>query len=125
LEALVDTSFLLLLFESGKDLFSLIEDRLGEPVTPIVLKQVLKELARISGRPGRRGRLATLALSYAEKMRLLEAGGEEDADKSLILVSKERGLPIITADWRLMREVRSQGCGCIYVNRRLEIHVFV
>jgi rRNA-processing protein FCF1 len=125
LEVLLDTSFLLLIFESGRNLIALIEDRLGESVSPIVIEQVVQELKRLSRRQDSTGRLADIALKYAQGFPIIRAGEWDEADEALIRVAKERRVPLVTADWRLMREARSRGCVCIYVNRRLEIRVMV
>ncbi len=125
MEVLLDTSFLLLIFESGRNLIALIEDRLGEPVSPILVEQVVQELKRLSERKDSTGRLADIALKYARGFPIIGVGEWKEADEALIRVAKERRVPLVTADWRLMREARSRGCGCIYVNRRLEIRVMV
>jgi rRNA-processing protein FCF1 len=123
LHALIDTSFLLLLVESGRDILRLIEEKLGEPVVPLVPDSVIGELKRLSGVGGRRGRVAELALSMAERMTRIESSQEVGVDEELVRLASEKGYAVVTADSALQKRLRKQGLKCIYVSRRLEVHI--
>ncbi len=122
---LIDTSFLLLIVESGRDILQLIEEKLGEPVVPLVPDSVIGELKRLSAREGRRGRAAKLALSMAERMRRLESSQEVEADEELVRLASRTGYAVVTADSSLQKRLRRQGLKCIYVSRGLEVHILM
>jgi hypothetical protein len=48
LRALLDTSFLMLCAEVGRDLLPLVSDKLGEPIEPCTLPQVMAELRALT-----------------------------------------------------------------------------
>ncbi|GBC72127.1 hypothetical protein HRbin02_01922 [Candidatus Calditenuaceae archaeon HR02] len=120
---LIDTSFLLFLAESGRNILQLIEEKLGEPVVPMVPDSVIGELKRLSARGGKRGRLAELALSMAERMMRIESSQEVEADEELIRLASKTGYAVVTTDSALQKRLRKQGLKCIYVNRRLQVHI--
>ncbi|MEM0482276.1 MAG: hypothetical protein QXM16_05270 [Nitrososphaerota archaeon] len=121
--ALIDTSFLLLLIESGRDILRVIEEKLGEPVEPLVPDSVVRELKRLSARGGRRGRAAKLALSVAERMRRVESSQGAEVDEELLRLASRTGYAVVTADSALQKRLRKRGLKCIYVSRRLEVHI--
>ncbi len=48
MRALLDTSFLMLCAEVGRDLLPLVSDKLGEPIEPCTLPQVMAELRALT-----------------------------------------------------------------------------
>jgi len=121
--AILDTSFLLLVIESGRDLLRLIEERLGEPVEPVVPASVVGELNRLSAKEDRRGMAARLALKMVEKMRQLEHSSGGSVDDELMSLASHFGYIVITGDSALQKRLRRRGIKCIYVSRRLEVHI--
>jgi len=121
LRVIIDTSFLLLLVERGKDLLRLMEDKFGERVEPLVPRPVVRELERLASLGGRRGHYAGLALKIAAGMEGI--GGEgDDADEAILRLFHSTRLPVVTADSGLARRLRRLGGVIIYVNRKLEMH---
>jgi len=116
---LVDTSFLLLCSERGEDLLSILEDHLGERLEPVLASEVLDELQRLSGRPGRRGRLAVVALEMARRMsRVAEtrrAGG--GADSALQVLAQQTGFPVLTVDRKLRLTLRAKNLPVITLTK--------
>ncbi|MCS7146508.1 MAG: hypothetical protein RMJ28_00625 [Nitrososphaerota archaeon] len=121
--ALIDTSLLLLLVESGRDVLRLVEEKVGEPVTPLVTDFVIEELKRLSSRADRRGRNAKLALEIAEEMRRVETGVVVGADDALLKLASKGGYMVVTGDSGLQKRLRRLGVRCVYVSRRLEVHI--
>lgn len=121
--ALIDTSLLLLLVESGRDVLRLVEEKVGEPVTPYVVDSVIEELRRLSIRADRKGRHAKLALEIAGNMRRIETGVGVGADDVLLRLASEGGYAVVTADSVLQKRLRKLGIRCVYVSRRLEVHI--
>ncbi|MEM4591104.1 MAG: hypothetical protein QW555_04660 [Nitrososphaerota archaeon] len=120
---ILDTSFLLFLVESGRDVISIIEDKLGEPVHPLVPDLVLGELRRLAGQAGRLSGKARMALEIAAKMEELKTGETGQVDEKLVELSLRLGNPVVTVDSGLEKHLRKMGVKCIYVNRRLEVYV--
>lgn len=125
LHLILDTSFLLLLVESGRDILAIIEDKLREPIVPLVPDLVLAELRSLADRGGRRGRWAGLALEIAAKMQVLRVGEAGAVDEKMIELASRLGYPVATADSRLQKVLRRMGVKCVYVNRGLEVYVLV
>ena len=103
---IVDTSLLLLLAEGVA-----VIDQLEEwGYTCLVTPTVLKELKRLSGSKGKKGKASLLALKIVEKKcKLLEVGGEYRwADDEIAEISLRYGLPVATADRGLRRRLRGR-----------------
>jgi len=128
LKALVDTSFLLLIVEVGKDLFSVLEDKIQERIEPVVIKPVFKELESISKRRGRRAQMARAAIQLTARMSLVDYPASGSVDETLLKYAFEEKLPIITADRKMVRVLTSSGLPYITINRsgkpivRLKLH---
>ena len=109
MKALIDTSFLMLCAEAGKDFIGLAEEKIGDRIECYVLKEVLEELEKISKHPGRRGAAARAALKLAKRMKILDLGFPEDLalDERLLKASKDLGMVLATIDLELIRRARS------------------
>lgn len=97
---------------------------LGEPLEPLVPDFVIEELRVLSKRRDKRGRNAELALSIASNLRPLETGLKVSADEGLVALASEKGYLIVTADSALQKRLRSLGRRCVYVSRRLSVHIW-
>jgi rRNA-processing protein FCF1 len=115
MKVLVDTSFLMLCAEAGRDFIRLAEEIIGEPVEPYVTEGALNELKSIAGRGGRRGRLAGLALKMADKMGIIGGGGGVPADTRLLQEAARLKATIATVDLNLMKRARALGIPVISV----------
>jgi len=121
LRALLDTSFLMLCAEVGRDLLSLVSDRLGEPVEPCTLPQVIAELRALTAAKGKRGKLASLALQMAENVRVIEPVAEGDVDEVLIATAKRERCLLVTADLEVFRKALKEGMRAAFVSERGEV----
>lgn len=121
MEALLDTSFLMLIAELGRDIISVIEDRLDDRLEPIVIKSVIDELVEISKRSGKRALLAKTALEVASSMKRIDGGIDASTDEQLVRLSRDMGLIVITSDFGMSRRLRESGCRYIYVNKKGEV----
>ena len=115
MKVLVDTSFLLLCVEKGRDLISLAEEKLGEPLECYVLEDVLNELKSLEGRGGKRGAFASLALRIAEKFRRIGGGRNLPPDEKLLREAERIGAAIATVDLELLEKARRKGIPVISV----------
>lgn len=122
---LVDTSVLMMSAEVGRDIISLVEDKVGERVEPLVVGGVLRELGLRGSRGGRAGAAARVARKIAEGMGVVGGVAEGGVDEELLEKSRETGLPVLTADKELLSRLRRNGCKAIYVTRSLEVKLFV
>ncbi len=115
MKVLVDTSFLLLCVEKGRDLISLAEEKLGEPLECYVLEDVLNELKSLEGRGGKRGAFASLALRIAERFRKIGGGRNLPPDEKLLREAERIGAAIATVDLELLERARRKGIPTISV----------
>ena len=115
MKVLVDTSFLLLCVEKGRDLISLAEEKLGEPLECYVLEDVLNELKSLEGRGGKRGAFASLALRIAERFRKIGGGRNLPPDEKLLREAERMGAAIATVDLELLGRARRKGVPVISV----------
>ncbi len=115
MKVLVDTSFLLLCAERGKDFISLSEEKLGETLECCVLEDILNELKSIKGRGGRRGAMASLALRIAENMKRVRSEEDLPADEKLLREAEKIGAAIASIDLGLVRKARKRGIPVISI----------
>lgn len=123
MEALLDTSFLMLIAEKGRDIISTIEDKLNDHLEPIVLKSVIDELVELSKREGKKALYARTALEVSMGMKIIDAGIVSSTDDQLIKLSRDMDMVVITSDFEMSRKLREMQCRYIYVNRVGKIHV--
>jgi rRNA-processing protein FCF1 len=121
LRALLDTSFLMLCAEVGRDLLSLVSDKLGEPIEPCTLPQVMAELRALTGVKGKRGRTAALALEVAGRFSVIEPAAEGEVDEVLIATARREGCLLVTADLELFRKALEKGMRAAFVSERGEV----
>jgi len=114
---LVDSSFLLLCAEKGRDFISLAEESLRERLECYVLEDVLNELGRLSSKKGKRGALASVALRIAEKMKVIKSSSDLGTDEKLIEESKRRGMVIATIDGDLIKKSKEKGLPILTIKR--------
>jgi rRNA-processing protein FCF1 len=123
LRALLDTSFLMLCAEVGRDLLSLVSDKLGEPIEPCILPQVMAELRALTRAKGKRGRTAALALEMAGRFRVIEPAVEGEVDEVLIATARREGCLLVTADLELFRKALEKGMRAAFVSERGEVRL--
>jgi len=125
LRVLVDTSVLMRSAELGRDLISLVEDKLGEAVEPILLEGVLWGLGLNESRGGRVGASARVARRIAEGMAIMEGQSGRGVDEELLAKGRETGYLVVTTGKELLTRLRKSGCKAIYVARTSEVWLFV
>jgi len=123
LRALLDTSFLMLCAEVGRDLLSLVSDKLGEPIEPCTLPQVMAELRALTRVKGKRGRTAALALEMAGRFSVIEPAVEGEVDEVLITTARREGCLLVTADLELFRKALEKGMRAALVSERGEVRL--
>jgi rRNA-processing protein FCF1 len=123
LRALLDTSFLMLCAEVGRDLLSLVSDKLGEPIEPCTLPQVMSELRALTRVKGKRGRTAVLALEIAGRFSVIEPAVEGEVDEVLITTARREGCLLVTADLELFRKALEKGMRAAFVSERGEVRL--
>jgi rRNA-processing protein FCF1 len=123
LRALLDTSFLMLCAEVGRDLLSLVSDKLGEPIEPCTLPQVMAELRALTRAKGKRGRTAAVALEMAGRFSVIEPAVEGEVDEVLIATARREGCLLVTADLELFRKALEKGMRAAFVSERGEVRL--
>jgi rRNA-processing protein FCF1 len=123
LRALLDTSFLMLCAEVGRDLLSLVSDKLGEPIEPCTLPQVMAELRALTRAKGKRGRTAAVALEMAGRFRVIEPAVEGEVDEVLIATARREECLLVTADLELFRKALEKGMRAAFVSERGEVRL--
>jgi rRNA-processing protein FCF1 len=123
LRALLDTSFLMLCAEVGRDLLSLVSDKLGEPIEPCTLPQVMAELRALTRAKGKRGRTAALALEMAGRFSVIDPAVEGEVDEVLIATARREGCLLVTADLELFRKALEKGMRAAFVSERGEVRL--
>jgi rRNA-processing protein FCF1 len=123
LRALLDTSFLMLCAEVGRDLLSLVSDKLGEPIEPCTLPQVMAELRALTRVKGKRGRTAALALEMAGRFSVIEPAVEGEVDEVLIATARREGCLLVTADLELFRKALEKGMRAAFVSEMGEVRL--
>ncbi len=121
MRALLDTSFLMLCAEVGRDLLSLVSDKLGEPIEPCTLPQVMAELRALTRAKGKRGRTAALALEMAGRFSVIEPAVEGEVDEVLIATARREGCLLVTADLEIFRKALEKGMRAAFVSERGEV----
>ena len=123
MRALLDTSFLMLCAEVGRDLLSLVSDKLGEPIEPCTLPQVMAELRALTRVKGKRGRTAALALEMAGRFSVIEPAVKGEVDEVLITTARREGCLLVTADLELFRKALEKGMRAALVSERGEVRL--
>jgi rRNA-processing protein FCF1 len=123
LRALLDTSFLMLCAEVGRNLLSLVSDKLGEPIEPCTLPQVMAELRALTRAKGKRGRTAAVALEMAGRFSVIELAVEGEVDEVLIATARREGCLLVTADLEIFRKALEKGMRAAFVSERGEVRL--
>jgi len=106
MRVLFDTSFLMLIARTGKNLVNIAEDKLGEAIEPCILQDVVDELEKISQQEGKRSKEAKIALKMADKMKKIKHEGDAPVDLKLIEAAQEHRLVLATTDQDIIKEAR-------------------
>lgn len=111
MKVLVDTSFLMLCAEKGRDFITLAEETLGEKLECYVLEDVLNEVRMLASRKGKKAVMAAAALKIAEKMQVLksEIEGVRKTDEKLLAESSRNKFVLATVDNQLIKKAKERG----------------
>lgn len=110
--------------ELGVDLFARVEEKLGTKIIPVVITNVIKELESLAKGRGVKANRAGLALILCETLEQLEVNIKEgDVDLVLLKAAKTLGLPVLTSDNGLRRNLRNANVCVIYVNKKGDVKV--
>ncbi|MEN3048152.1 MAG: hypothetical protein ABDH63_05170 [Candidatus Caldarchaeales archaeon] len=122
MRAIVDASFLMRSVELGRDLIEAVSERLGEPVVPYTVPQVLEELRRLSSGRGVKAIRVRAALKVARGIEVVEVGERDaPADRVLVELSRQRGDIVLTSDLGVMRAVLRRGGRAALVTEEGEV----
>ncbi len=105
MKALLDTSFLLLCVEKGRDYLRILEEKIGEKIEPIVLENVIAELRMLSKRPGKKALLAKAALEQTAHMAKVQFQNVDDVDEALQKYAAEYAVPIVSVDAKMLKKL--------------------
>lgn len=100
---MVDSSFLILCVQRGKDYIKLLEEKVGDKIEPVVPGEVVAELQNLASGGGKRSKLAQTALKLAATMEVLEKEFEGEVDEAILRHAERKGYPVVTVDSELLR----------------------
>lgn len=109
MKALLDTSFLLFCAERGRDYLRVIEEKLDEPIEPVVLKNVVDELRRLASKKGKKGMIAKAALQNLANTTVVSSPHSGTVDQVLQRHAKEHEVPVVTVDAKLAKRLEKSG----------------
>ena len=111
MKVLVDTSFLMLCAEKGRDFITLAEETLGEKLECYVLEDVLNEVRMLASRKGKKAVMAAAALKIAEKMQVLKSDIKDvrKTDEKLLAESSRNKFVLATVDNQLIKKAKERG----------------
>ena len=114
---LIDTSLMLDCVNLKIDVFTELEGLMDGPHELRVSEGVMRELRRLAGAAGRKGRDAKVALALLEGRAKVEEDAEP-VDEWLLSRGKELGATVCTNDSELRERLRKAGVGVISVRGR-------
>jgi rRNA-processing protein FCF1 len=124
MKILIDTSFLLACIQKGEDLFYKVEETLKNHMEPLILKNVLKELERISIIKGKKSKEAKLALKIANKYNKINTCNENiPVDEALLEIASKNKYPILTCDIKLKKKLRARKIPVIFLKKDGKIEI--
>ena len=108
MKVLIDTSFLMLCAEKGRNFIALAEETLGEKLECYVLEDVIEELKALASKKGRKGAMAAVALKIAKEMTVIKSStpSTETTDEKLLEESERRRLVLATVDNQLISKAK-------------------
>lgn len=122
---LLDSNFLILPASHKIDVFREIENLLCRNVIFVTIQPVINELKRLSKKPTKLGRKASLALKFVSKCNILELDSKNisdgNADDSILEFSKSRKIVVATTDINLKKRLREVSIPVIYLRGRSQI----
>lgn len=121
MKILLDTSWLMLSAELGRNLIELAEEALGERLELHILDDIVRELNGLASGVGKRARMARVALTLSKKARRIRYPGEKPVDSKLLEAAKELGMAIATADSDLARRAREEGVAVLIVHEDMRV----
>ncbi len=128
---LVDTSVLLKIFESKKDLFELLKDKLlSNNVLFVVLKEVYDELQKLSKGNSKKALNAKTALKFLntlKKQKSLKILSEplnysyDYTDDIILRFAFEKNFFIFTQDLELVKKAKKKGLKVFYFKKNMTV----
>jgi len=126
LKVILDSNFLFMPMQFHVDLLDELERVTGKRAEPIMLSPVYEEIRAITAKGGKMGKLAAVALKYAERLKRVDVDTRpgETVDDIILRMAAEWGCPIATNDRELRKKLRDANITIIYLRQRshLEVH---
>ena len=112
---LIDTSFLISIVELGKDIFSMINEHIGENLPFVILKSVENELHTLISKGDSIGLKAKSALNLITNFNIIDYDENNNVDDSLIKITKKINFIVATTDNDLRKKLRDNHVPVIYI----------
>ena len=109
MKVIVDSSFLIMCIDYGRDLIGFLENALEDVVEIVAPKMVAEELERLSKKRGKKGIKARAALKFLERAVIMETENRESVDGAILELARRTGYPVVTVDKTLARLLRENG----------------
>ncbi len=124
MRVLLDSSFLLLMAETGRDLLAVAEEALGDVIQPYILRDTINELKSMAGRRRGRAAYARAALKIAGRATVVETREGGKVDEKLLAAALGLGMTLATVDLRLISEAKKRGVRVLTVRRDMRIALY-
>lgn len=124
-KVILDSNFLMILFQFNLDVFQEIEYLLQRKVDFIVPSLVKSELTGISTRGGEGAPEASLALQLASRCRVVEVALNpgETVDDAIVKASQKLGAVVATTDIELKKRLRDVNIPVVYLRDKSKLEV--
>lgn len=126
IKVILDSNFLFIPSQFQIDIFSELENLLGQKVDAILLSSTYEELKKLAeSKSPKRRRQASLALKFAERCRLVEAYRNvgESNDDVIVRVASSCRCPVATNDFQLKKRLRNINVAVIYLRQKSRLDI--
>lgn len=125
LKVLLDSNFFILPVSHKIDIFREIENLLCINVIFVTIQPVINELKRLSKKPTKLGKKASLALKFISKCNILDLDSKKfskgNVDDLILEFSKNGKIIVATTDINLKKRLREIGTPVIYLRGHSQI----
>lgn len=126
LRVILDSNFLFVPMQFHVDVLEEMKRITGKRTEPILLSPVYEEVKAIAAKGGKLGKLASAALKYAERLKLVDVDTKpgETVDDLILRLAAEWNCPVATNDRELRKRLRDANITVIYLRQRSHLEIY-